>query len=89
MELKEEKEYVTSGTKKASVRKETSAVSGMRATIVRDNQNTLPPHLLNHPSHEVEVCRRKRSIRGKRNHGAILRQPCRYFFERYVHANVL
>ena len=45
--------------KKASVRKETNAVSGTRAKIVRKNQNTLPPHLPSHPSHEVEVCRRK------------------------------
>ena len=59
MALKEEMVLVTSGKKKASVRQETSAVSGMRATIVPKNQNTLPPHLPSHPSHEVEVCRRK------------------------------
>ena len=41
----------------ASVRKETDAVSGMRVTIVRKNQNTLLPHFPSHPSHEVEVCR--------------------------------
>ena len=43
---------------KASVRKETNAVS-MRVTIVPKNQNTLPPHLPSNPCHEVEVCRRK------------------------------
>ena len=59
MALKEEKVLVTSGKKKASVRKETNAVSGMRVTIVHKNQTTMPPHLLSHPSHEVEVCRRK------------------------------
>ena len=55
MALKE-KVPVTSGKKKASVRKETNAVSGMRATIMRKNQNTKPPHLLSHQCHEVEVC---------------------------------
>ena len=34
MALKEEKVFVTSGKIKASVRKETNAVSGMRVTIV-------------------------------------------------------
>ena len=28
-----------------------------RPKIVRKNQNTLPPHLLSQPYHEVEVCR--------------------------------
>ena len=36
---------------------ETNAVSGMRVTIVHKNQTTMPPHLLSHPCHEVEVCR--------------------------------
>ena len=53
----EEKVFVTSGNKKASVRKETLAVSGTRPKIVRKNQNALPPHLLSQPYHEVEVCR--------------------------------
>ena len=59
MALKEEKVPVTSGKKKASVRKKTNAVSGMRVTIVHKNQTTMPPRLLSHPCHEVEVCRRK------------------------------
>ena len=59
MALKEEKVPVTSGKKKASVRRETNAVSGMRVTIVHKNQTTMPPRLLSHPCHEVEVCRRK------------------------------
>ena len=42
------------------------------------NQNTLPPHFLSHPCHEVEVSR-KRSIRGKSNHGSVHRQPCGFF----------
>ena len=63
--MKEEKVPVTSGKKKASVRKETSAVSGMRVTIVPKNQNTLPPRFASHPSHEVEVCRRKEVSKAK------------------------
>ena len=43
--------------KKASVRKETVALSATRPKMVRKNQNTLPPHLLSQPFHEVEVCR--------------------------------
>ena len=65
---------------KNSVRRETSAVSGMRPKIVRKNQTTLPPHLLSQPYHEVEVCR-GRSIRGRSKHGPILRQPCKYFLK--------
>ena len=45
------REPVTSGKTKGS-----NAVSCMRVTIVRKNQNTLPPHLRSHPRHEVEVC---------------------------------
>ena len=78
MALKEEEVLVTSGKKKASVRKETDAVSGMRVTIVPKNQNTLPRRLPSHPSHEVEVCRKKKGIHGKSNRGSILRQTCRY-----------
>ena len=45
------------GKKKASVRKETVAVSATKPKIVRKKtQNTLPPHLLSQPHHEVEVC---------------------------------
>ena len=59
MALKEEKVFVNSEKKKASVRKENDAVSGMRVTIVHKNQNPKPPHLLGHQCHEVEVCRGK------------------------------
>ena len=54
--MKEEKISVSSGKKKASVRKETGAVSVTRPKIVHKNQNTLPPRLLSQPHHEVEVC---------------------------------
>ena len=70
MALKEEKVLATSGKKKASVRKETIAVSGMRVTVVPKTQNTLPPRLSSHPSHEVEVCR----FRGGRGDMAVLAQ---------------
>ena len=55
--LKEKEVSVTSGKKKASVRKEIDAVSATRPKIVRKNQNTLPPLLLSQPYHEIEVCR--------------------------------
>ena len=42
-----------------------SAVSGKRAMIVPKNQTTMPPHLPSHPSHEVEVCRRKEVSKAK------------------------
>ena len=46
--------------KKASVRRETNAVSGMSVTIVR-NRHRKPNHPLSHnlQKHEVEVCREK------------------------------
>ena len=65
MALKEEEVFVTSGKKKANVRKETNAVSGMRVTIVYKNLITMPPHLLSHPCHEVEVCRREEVSKAK------------------------
>ena len=44
MALKEEKAFVTRGKKKASVRKETNAISGMRVTIVRKKTRTQSRH---------------------------------------------
>ena len=71
MALNEEKVPVTTGQKKAHVRKETVAVSATRPKIVCKNQNTAAT-----PS-EPTVSRgrsvsKKRSIQGKSNHGAIL-----------------
>ena len=57
--LNGEKVFVSSGKKKARVRKETNVVSGMRVMIVPKNQTTMPPHLPSHPCHEVEVYRRR------------------------------
>ena len=46
MALKEGKVLVTSGEKKANVRRENSAVSGMRVTVVHNkNRTQMPPHL--------------------------------------------
>ena len=61
MALKKEEVFVTSGKKKASVRRKTDAVSGMRVTIVRRNRHRKPNQPLSHnlPKHEVEVCREK------------------------------
>ena len=63
--LKEEKVSVSSGNKKASVRKETVAVSATIPKIVRKNQNTLPQHLPSQPFHEVEVCQRREGSEAK------------------------
>ena len=75
--MKEDKVPVTSGKKKACVRKETNAVSGMRVTIVHKNQN-----VSRHTFRALGVTRSKRvSIKGESNRGSILRQPCRYYLK--------
>ena len=51
--------------KKANVRRKTSAVSGMRGTIVHKNRHQMPPHFLSQQWHEVEVCRGKEVSRAK------------------------
>ena len=63
--LKKEKVPVTSRKKKASVRKETVAVSATKPKIVRKNENTLPPHLPSQLFHEVEVCRGREASEAK------------------------
>ena len=85
------KEFGTSGKKKASVRRETSAVSGTTPMIVYKNQNTQAPGLLSQPYHEVEVCRRREvskakvtmvpfsENRGKYLKGTCTRTPCEYW----------
>ena len=52
MALKEEKVLVISGKKKASVRKETSAVSGMRVTIVHNKKPSPNASTLSEPVEE-------------------------------------
>ena len=81
MALKEEKVYVTSGKKKTSVRRETSAVSCVRVT----NRAQKPTPKAATPS-EPSMTRgrsasRKRSVRGRSQTGRILRQPCRYYLK--------
>ena len=58
--LKEEKVHVTSGKKKASIRKVTGAVSVMRVMIiVHQNRQQKPLHPLSHQWHEEEARREK------------------------------
>ena len=63
--LKEEKVSVTSGKKKGQCSQGDVAVSATKPEIVRKNQNTLPPHFLSQPYHEVEVGRRREVSEGK------------------------
>ena len=86
--MREEKVSVTSGKKKASVPEKTNAVSGMRVAIVPKNQNTLPPHFLSHPCHEVEVCRGKEVSEAKVTMGPFF-DNLQILFERYLHAIAL
>ena len=79
MALKKEKVYVTSGTKKASVRKEIDAVFVTRPKIVhKKTEHTAATHSEPTVSRGRSVSKKK-SIRGKSNHGSILRQPCRCY----------
>ena len=84
--MKEEKISVTSGKKKATVRKETVAVSATKPKIVRKNQNTLPPLLLSQPYHEVEVCRGREVSEAKVTMGPFFDNRADTK-ERYLHAN--
>ena len=79
MALKEEKVFVTSGKKKGNVRRETNAVSGMRVTIVRKKPEPKAATPSEPSMSRGRSVSRKRSIRGKSNHVAILRQPRRYY----------
>ena len=70
--MKEEKISVTSGKKKASVRRETDAVSATKPKIVCKTQNTLPPHFLGQPYHEVEARRGREASEAKVTMGPFL-----------------
>ena len=65
--------------KRPSVRKETDAVSRMRATIVLKNQNPKAATPSEPSMSRGRSVSSKRSIRGKSNPGIIHRQPCRYY----------
>ena len=87
--LKEEQVSVTSGKKKASVRKETDVVSVTKPKLVRKNHNTGAT-----PSEPALFSRgrrvsRKGSIRGKSNHGSLFDNRVWFLFEGYLHANAL
>ena len=68
-----------SGKKKATVRKETDAVSVAKPKLVHKKTE----HIAATPSEPTfsrgRSVSKKRSIRGKSNHGSFLRQPCRYY----------
>ena len=67
MALKEDKVFVTSGEKKAKVRRRTTAVSGTTVVSVQ-NRHQKPLHLLSHQHKEVEVRREKgpSEVRGQK-----------------------
>ena len=65
MAIKEEKVYVTSGRKKGSVRKETTAVSGMRVTIVQKPEHKAATPSEPSMSRGGGVSRKKRCQRQK------------------------
>ena len=67
--------------KKASVRKETDAVSGMRVSIERKNPEPKAATPSEQSMSRGRSVSQKRSIQGKSNHGGILRQPCRYYMK--------
>ena len=72
------KEYLLPMDRKGQCSKEDQCNFQYESNDRAQNQNTLPPRLPSHPSHEVEVFRRKEVSNAESNHGAILRQPCRY-----------
>ena len=64
--LEEEKVLVISGKKKANVRRETSAVSGMKVTIVhKKNRTRMPPHFPSPRCHE-EKCVEEKKYQGQK-----------------------
>ena len=66
---------------KASVRKETVAVSSTKPKIVRKKPEHTAATLCEPALSRGRGVSKKRSIRGKSNHGAILSQPCRYYLK--------
>ena len=84
--LEEEKVFVTNGKIKASVRRETSAVSGMRVTIVQSwHQKTRHP--LSHQLHKARgrCVSRTRNARGRSQSERLNRPSCKILLERYLH----
>ena len=86
--LEEEKVYVTSGKKKASVRKESSAISGMRVTTVHQNRHQKPLHLNDMRWKYVEKKKRQRQKSDWQSSsttvqillkGTCTRSPCEYW----------
>ena len=72
----------------------TSAVYGMKVTIVHKNQNPKAATLSEPSMKRGRSVWKKRSVKGKCNHGAILRQPCRNYLkvlarDRFVSIGIL
>ena len=72
---------VTSGKKKGNVRRETSAVSAMRVTIMHKKQKTNAPTPSEPSMTRGRSVSMKGSIKGKNNPGIFLRQTCRYYLK--------
>ena len=83
--LKEEKEVAISGKQKASVRRETSAVSGMRVMIVhqKPTPKTAPPS--QPQKHEVEVRREKETSEAEASLGSPTEGACTTLLCDYWH----
>ena len=76
MALKEEKVPITSGKKKARIRKEPNAVSGTTIMSVQKAAPSSEP-----PTPRGRSASRKRTLRGRSQFGKTNRQPCKYFLE--------
>ena len=76
MALKEGKVSATGGNKKTNVRRQTSALSGMRVTIVHKKPNPNAAAPSGPSTTRGRSVSRESDIKGKSNPGIILRQPC-------------
>ena len=76
------KRYLLPAERKRPVRKESDVVSVTTPKIVHKNpEHTAATLFWANRITRVESVSRKRSIQGKSNHGAILRQPCRSYLK--------
>ena len=74
--------FVTSGKKKGSIRRETSVVSGMRATIVQSrHQKAVPASEPQNSKTRGRCVSRKRKARGRSQSEKFNRPPCKYFLK--------
>ena len=80
-DVKRGKVYVTSGKKKRLVRRETSAVAGMRVDDCAPKPTPKAAPLSEPSMTRGRSASRKRSVRGRNPTARILRQPRRYFLK--------